>query len=45
MYDVIIIGAGFAGLTAARTILKTASTARVLVLEVGTSVRSISRRD
>lgn len=34
MYDVVIIGAGFAGLTAARTILKTASTARVLVLEV-----------
>lgn len=35
MYDVIVIGAGFAGLTAARTILKTASNARVLVLEVG----------
>ncbi|KAJ9095044.1 hypothetical protein QFC19_007724 [Naganishia cerealis] len=33
MYDVTIIGAGFAGLTAARTILKTAAKARVVVLE------------
>lgn len=45
MYDVIIIGAGFAGLTAARTILKTASNARVLVLEVGSSAQGISQGD
>lgn len=42
MYDVIVIGAGFAGLTAARTILKTASNARVLVLEVGLPRQPVS---